>query len=431
MSIRLIAKGINTSTNNHDLLLNRDLENQHPIKSITDLKEILEKKYEKPVNGIPLKDLDEDVATINLLSSKLDNLKGDILNNHINDVNVINNNLKTLEELVKNLVDNNKINNPNDPTITSNFNFYTGFKEIYITQEDDEYIYLKTSYVVGSGLLKVYREGELLTLGVDYMEEDNQTIKFLYKLEKDMIITLICDSTSVVLSPIHEEVTLVEKNQKIVKLKNNYIVGKDILSVYIKGLRLENKIDYKEIDLNTIELTKDYDINTKVILRQEAMGTPGEIIYKDKLYKQKSWKQVFIAEKDNVSQIISHETFIPKQDMLNVMYQGILLTEGEVYDYVEVDENTINLNFELYKDEKIVLECIYETSDFKIKYITNGVSNIINLDKLYNPNCNELLVYENGILLEVEEDYIELSCNKIKFIETSPIGSVITIIRRR
>lgn len=58
MSIRLNRKGNITYINDHDLLFGRDKLDQHPIESITGLRNELDAKYQIPAGGIPPEVLD-------------------------------------------------------------------------------------------------------------------------------------------------------------------------------------------------------------------------------------------------------------------------------------------------------------------------------------------------------------------------------------
>lgn len=58
MSIRLNRRGNVTYINDHDLLFGRDKEDQHPIESITGLRNELNSKYQIPAGGIPPEVLD-------------------------------------------------------------------------------------------------------------------------------------------------------------------------------------------------------------------------------------------------------------------------------------------------------------------------------------------------------------------------------------
>ena len=133
---------------------------------------------------------------------------------------------------------------------------------------------------------------------IDYDEVSGNKVSMKYPLEHGIIMTFICETMHTVLSPIHEEHISLD-NQIEYILQNPYRVGENTLSIFVKGIRLECGVDYKEVSPRCIKLIKKpYDAGTKIIFRQESLHNNGQVLYNLDNYQQKTWKLELVAEQN-------------------------------------------------------------------------------------------------------------------------------------
>lgn len=425
MAIRVIRKG-NIKSSDHDLLVNRDKVNQHPITSISGLKEALNARYIKPDYGIPKTDLDFKAMT----DEDFNNLKSYI----DNSVVISNGNIKSLSQDIIALQDfiSNYMNIPTGKTQDGilNFTYKSNDREDFISENGDIDFFLTQTFITGGKSLEVYRDGELLRCDVDYIEVADNHIQFLYPLEPGVLVTCINNSAITSVSPIHEEHLSIE-GQTVFDLKNRYSVGYNTLNIFVKGVRLEKDIDYKEVTATQIELLKSaYPVGTNFIFRQDSVQAAGKILYHENDYQQKSWKLNFIAEA-NQKEFKLTEVFIPGTGMIDVTINGQLQWEGTDNDYIEENEQNILFNYSLEEGTKVSVICtanIYNWKEFFVS-ITNQTKFITK--NPYYIGRDDIVVYENGIQLSCDDDFKELSYNIIELNEAPPSGSKISIFKRR
>lgn len=426
MSLKLNRKGTVAYINNHPALMNRDLIDQHPIKSITGLIDALAEKYIKPDSGIPKDHIGFDVATLH----DLDVVKG-YLQVQIDeaDTNIVINkdNITAIQDFLTSIFGDGENSRPDLNEIK--FAYRDGFREEFIGEVDDTVITLSNKFLVGGQHLKVYRDGELLLCDEDYEETNDYTITFKEPFQIPVFITCICDSLTSVISPMHEEITTVD-GQTLLALKNSYRAGDNSLSIYVNGLRLERDVQYKEIDMETVELITPYPAGTKVILRQECLMSNGVVLYNNEEYNQKSWVQKVIAT-EGQREIKLAEAYIPSASTLQVMIHGLVQGMGEYLDYVEIDEETIRFNYDLEDGDVVVITSIVGLYNWSETFIALRDQLTFILKNPYIVGRNDILVYENGILLQPQEDYIETNGRTINFVEPPHEGSAIIVYKRR
>lgn len=426
MSLKLNRKGTVSYINNHPALMNRDLVDQHPIKAITGLIEALGEKYVKPAEGIPKDHIGFDVATLH----DLDIVKG-FLQVQIDDadknIEINKDNITAIQDFLKSIFGDG--NNGRPDLSELKFAYRDGFREEFIGEVGDTSITLTNKYLVGGQHLTVYRDGELLLCGTDYDETSEYVITFEEPLEMPVFITCIGDSLTNVVSPMHEEIILLEGQTTLI-LKNSYRVGDNSLSIYVGGLRLEKGTHYDEINMETVELRAPYAAGTKVILRQECLMSNGTVLYNNEAYNQKSWFQKVVASQGQ-REIKLDEAYIPCANMLQVTSEGLVQGIGDFLDYVEVDENTIRFNYDLEEGELITITCITGLYNWSETFIALRNQSEFLLTHPFTINRNDILVYENGILIQPEHDYIEVNGRTIRFVEPPHEGSTVIVYKRR
>ena len=425
MAIKIIRKGNASISNDHNLLFNRNMRNQHPIAAITGLLEELDKRYVMPEGGIPATDLAFSVVTVGELNNIVNVLEQKIVVVE-NDVTIVDKRVDILEELLDQIKGESGV----EEEATIIFGFRQGFREDFITEGGETVFNLTNKFVVDGKHLRVYRDGELLTPNVDYTETSDNEVTMMYELEADMIMTFICETMSTVMSPIHEEILSTE-GQTTFELKNKYNVGEHSLSIFVNGIRLECDKHYVEIDPNTVELlVPPFNPGTNLIFRQEIVTAAGKVLYHDKEYQQKSWSFDIVAEQGQ-REVSVDEAFIPGTNMINVTCDGLLQWKGNVFDYVEVDEHTIRFNYDLDEGDHVRITCVAATCEWTEKFISELNQTVFKLQNPYHVGKFDIQVYENGLLLQPEWDYEETNYNTITFTEPLEYGSKITFIKRR
>lgn len=426
MSLKLNRKGTVSYINNHPALMNRDLVDQHPIKSITGLIDALDEKYVKPEEGIPKDHIGFDVATL----YDLDIVRGYLqvqIDGADKNITINKDNITAIQDFLSSIFGGGDNGRPDLNEI--GFAYRDGFREEFIGEVGDTTITLANKYLVGGQHLRVYRDGELLLCGEDYEETTDFTITFKDPLQVPVFITCIGDSLSTVISPMHEEIVTVEGQTTLV-LKNTYRVGDHSLSLYVGGLRLEKDLHYKEVDMETIELVSAYPAGTKVILRQECLMSNGVVLYNNEEYNQKSWVQKVTAL-NGQREIKLNEAYIPSANMLQVMVNGLVQGMGEYLDYMEIDEETIRFNYDLEDGEVVIITCIVGLYNWSETFIALRNQTAFVLKNPYIIDRNDILVYENGMLLLPQEDYLEVNGRTIHFVEPPHEGSTIIVYKRR
>lgn len=426
MSLKLNRKGTVSYINNHAALSGRDLMDQHPMRSITGLLEELDKKYVMPDSGIPIEHLGFDAATLYDLELVKGYLQVQIANTD-KGVSINANNIQAIQDFLNSVFQDGDTGNSKEPVIE--FAYRDGFREEFIGEVGDTFFTLSNKYIADRAHLKVYRDGELLIEGVDYTETSDITFELIEPLEIPVFITCICESTSSVLSPIHEEIISTD-GQSEFKLKNTYNVGDNSLSIFVDGKRLENNTHYKEIDMETVLFNEPFESGTKIILRQESLMACGKVLYQDTKYDQTTWHHVCIATKDQTV-IDLPEAYIPGANMIMVHCGGLLQSIGEDLDYVEVNERQIRFNYPLDKGEEVrvtVTTGLYNWSEI---FISLRGQRRLTLTHPYVTGRNDILVYESGILLSVGNDYTEVNSRTIEFVEAPYEGTSIVVYKRR
>lgn len=427
MPVRVIRKGNTNDINDHNLLFNRGLANQHPIEAISGLLEALNEKYVKPNTGIPISDLGFEVVTQqNLHDTKTDFDEKIIIIN--SDITKAASDIQALKDIINNYYKDGTGGTEHLPEI--NFTYKNGFREEFVSELNDTDFHLINKFIPDGGHLMVYRDGELLTPSIDYIEISDHDIKILYPLDEGVYMSFICDSMSTVVSPIHEEIISIA-DQKEFNLHNEYIPNQHTLSIYVKGLRLEAGVDYEETNPYKITLLKDpYPIGTKFIFRQESIQSAGSVMYHEKDYQQKSWSfKISVEDEQTIVEI--PETYIPGSSMIMVTVDGLLQWEGKDFDYIELDETHIQFNDPLEVRNHIKVTCIAALCNWHEKFVTVDDQDILHLNNVYNVGKDDVLVYENGIQLCVDDDYKELNNRTIKLLDIPPFGSKITVYKRR
>ena len=124
-------------------------------------------------------------------------------------------------------------------------------------------------------------------------------------------------------------------------------------------------------------------------------------------------------------------TYIPGNSTLQV-FEGPLLMQANV-DYIELSPTQIEF-LEAF-EEPVSLRIIGVNTgrlfEWERRVSGDGTAQRIELLDSYRPGCRELQVYEDGVLLREEDDYVESSPHVIVFKQPIPVNSLVTIYKRR
>lgn len=426
MSLKLNRKGTVAYINNHPALMGRDLVDQHPIKAIEGLIEALDEKYVKPATGIPIEHMGYDAAT----KHDIDVVKGFLqvqIDSANSGIQLNADQITAIQDFLSSIFGDGSNGMPNTPIV--GFAYREGFRDEFIGVPGDTVFTLSDKYVTDGQHLKVFRDGELLLVGEDYNEINCYEIEMIEPLEETVFITCACDSTSTVVSPVHEEVISVA-DQTTFLLRNTYRIGDNSLSIFVNGLRLEKGVHYEEINMETIELSNPYPEGTKLIFRQELMTFKGDVLYNDHFFTQKSFVHKVVAtEGQRIIEL--PEAYVPGACQLMVTAQGLVQGLGEILDYIELDERRIQFNYDLEENEIIVITSTVDMYNWTETFISLRNQKRFILTHPYLAGKNDILVYEAGILLQAGEDYIETNDRTIDFVEPAYEGSAVIIFKRR
>ena len=124
---------------------------------------------------------------------------------------------------------------------------------------------LAGSYRVGTHELLVYVNGVRQTLGKDYREVNNRTVRFIEKLEaEDYVLFTVQEVRN---SSLYQEF-IAEEGQTEFRLTVPYHPGFNTLQVYDNGMLLRINDDYIESDETTIILTYGATEGSKITFRE-------------------------------------------------------------------------------------------------------------------------------------------------------------------
>lgn len=192
-------------------------------------------------------------------------------------------------------------------------------------------------------------------------------------------------------------------------------------------------ISHKELDDIYNEVSNARGVYTSLRERIDAAGTgsaggtvTGNIV------AMTPWTCTIALAKDQ-TEIDVPNAFIPGNNSLMVYDENMLLMPGVDNDYVEVSNNKIKLNYTL--DEGTVIRMVGTNTgrlfDWCIRVKSSKDQMQINTVYDYTPKNNDLMVYEDGILLQENIDFIEVDNKTIRFTEALPGECNITICKRR
>lgn len=278
MALKFVQTGNNTGgsgsgTYDHNLLVNRGMPDQHTIESITGLRDVLNKKYEKPFGGIPRTDLGFEVVT----PHDMDVFKQTALKDVESDVALITKEIvdargdkQTLREYIDTKISQDSWTGGGTGGGSESQVGYPIFEEFYAKDGNKIYTSEKT-YRMGTRQLEVYADGLKMAEGKDYIEKDEHSIEFLFEPEDDMHIIMMV--RAVINSGLHEEYVST-LGQTLFPLQIPYAINQNMLMVYRNGQLQHKGRDYKEINDRLIQFTYQLQAGELVTFHQAGASDP-------------------------------------------------------------------------------------------------------------------------------------------------------------
>lgn len=124
-------------------------------------------------------------------------------------------------------------------------------------------------------------------------------------------------------------------------------------------------------------------------------------------------------------------SYVMGNSTLQVFDGPVLLQSG--VDYKELTPTRIEMveSFDVPLELRVIGVNSGRLFEWERRVSGNGTLSRVELADSYRPGGRELQVYEDGLLLREEEDYEEVSSHVIIFKEPIPVGSLVTIYKRR
>lgn len=427
MALRIIRKGNSGTSNDHNLLINKGIPDQHPIESISLLREELDRKYEIPDGGIPRKDLGFEVVTKEELQGEIFDLEVKIQNVN-SDIIILGDRTTAVEDWINNIYP--TLGGNGTSTDSTNFKGYIELYEEFIAQDKDKLFVLSKNYVPENNSLHVYLNGRLMRINDDYIEVDEYKIEFLYELDFGDYVCFISSGRTNINSPIHEEFEYAGDSTFV--LKYRYNKGDNSLSVFHEGVRLLNKRDYDEVDEYTILIKKPLTINDSVVFRRETHMTSELKINDGHYYESKyNWTQIFKVENENFRKFTFSKEYVPGTETLQVFVNGMLQDVGDKDDYIEDTSKSITFNYNLEVGDLIKVTCTGGVFQWVETFVSAKDQTVFSLKNSYSVHSNDIEVYEDGILIQDGADYDERNQHTIVLLDKPEPGCKIKVFKRR
>lgn len=267
------AGGSGSGTYDHSLLINRGMPDQHTIESITGLRDVLNKKYEKPYGGIPRTDLGFEVVTPHDFSVFKQTALRDVEDNVAlitKEIVDARGDKKTLREYIDTKISQENWTGGGGTGGSESSVGYPIYDEFTVQNKQRRFQTDKT-YRMGTRQLEVYVEGLKMIEKRDYIEVDEHTIEFLYDLEEGFVVLMMV--RAVVNSGLHEEYTATA-GQTNFTLVSPYAINQNMLQVYRNGQLQHKGRDYKEVNDRLIVFQFPLEEGMLVTFHQAGSSDP-------------------------------------------------------------------------------------------------------------------------------------------------------------
>lgn len=138
------------------------------------------------------------------------------------------------------------------------------------------------------------------------------------------------------------------------------------------------------------------------------------------------FEEFIVAEGQRTFTLTSSE-FVKGDHSLQVYANGQLMRVGVDNDYIEVDNKTIEFNFDLFKDDVIVMRVNGGKSGPSLyeKVIATPLQTDFSLASSYSVGNNSLVVFINGAYQTLGIDYEEVDSKNVRMLEPLEDGDIV------
>ena len=208
--------------------------------------------------------------------------------------------------------------------------------------------------------------------------------------------------------------------QTVFDLSTNYDTGVNALQVYRNGNRqtVGATNDYVETDSDTVTFNVGLDASDEVIFIQFSGGA----------------KTVITARADfaaTAGQTVFDLpfTYRPGYQDIQVYSGGLIQRLGGSYDYLETDADTITFNVGRVLNENVTVLKMggneAGTVGLYEKHVATAAQTVFNLTGTYPVGTHSLLVFQEGALLTIGDDYTETDADTVTLTVGATVSDVL------
>jgi len=191
--------------------------------------------------------------------------------------------------------------------------------------------------------------------------------------------------------------------QTVFNLSSQYDTGVNALQVFRNGNRqtVGASNDYVETDSDTVTFNAGLDVGDEVVFIQFSGGAKSVI----------TARADFTATAGQTAFDLSF-TYRPGYQDIQVYSGGLIQRLGGAYDYVETDSDTVTFNVGRALNENVTILRVGANEAGTVglyeKHTAAGGQTVFNLvGGSYPTGTHSLLVFKNGQLLVITDDYVE------------------------
>lgn len=229
---------------------------------------------------------------------------------------------------------------------------------------------------------------------------------------------------------------IANEGQQTFILDRDYVVGKNSIKVFVNGLLQNVNESYTEVNSRMISFTDALVKDDAVTIIFNNFNRFAQQLGHERAKVYQIFRQSYFITEDNKT-TLTFEAPVQYQiglNQLKVYVNGLLLSCGPSFGYVENTDKTFTLNKTLTVGDTLTAEVItgglmvYKCNRYPI-FIDNSKTtqrNII-VSTPYKVGSNNLKVYLNGQLLRpgVDNDYVETNSTSFNMNYDLPLGSII------
>jgi hypothetical protein len=228
------------------------------------------------------------------------------------------------------------------------------------------------------------------------------------------------------------------EGQQTFTLDQEYAIGQNSLKVFVNGIlqKPDNENGYMEINSQMIQFTEPLFKDDLVIVVHNVAKSKAYEMALERVKAYNVERTTYFIDDTNNTQL-EFETpvrYNTGERHLKIYVNGILLSVGTNFDYVETSENTFTLNESLTTGDTLTVEVIsggkLAYSCYRYPYYIDSNKEgktTFTLPRTYYVGDNNLKVYLDGVLLREGEgeDYVEVNSNTVEMNYAPSLGSTL------